>query len=92
MPVIHLADYVIDFVCIPNDISRPYEDLKVWVVELNPFAEFAGGGLFKWENNHDNRVLRGLEPFEFRIATEPLKLGAKAIATNWAKYLQTNKS
>jgi len=90
MPVIQLPDYVIDFVCICNNTSHPYDDLRVWVVELNPFAEFAGGGLFKWENNHDNHLLRGLEPFEFRIATEPLKLGSKSIASNWAKYL--NKS
>ena len=35
------------------------------VVEINPLAEFAGTGLFTWEEDRD--ILIGNEPFEFRI-------------------------
>merc|ERR1711971_170324 len=39
--------------------------LKVMVIEINPLAEFAGGGLFEW--NKDKDVLLGEKPFEFRM-------------------------
>ena len=42
------------------------ESLKLYIVELNPLAEFAGTGLFKWHVKHDKAVLLGIEPFEFR--------------------------
>jgi hypothetical protein len=32
--------------------------------ELNPFAEFAGSGLFSWEKPADLDVLKGRAPFE----------------------------
>ncbi len=52
-------------------VQLPYQDLKLYVVELNPFAEFAGGGLFSWET--DRALLCGTDataPFSFRIVPQ----------------------
>ena len=35
-----MASYVVDFLLI-GDVDAPYENLKLWVVELNPFAGIA---------------------------------------------------
>jgi len=40
------------------------DDYKVWVVEVNPLAEFAGTGLFSWLE--DWQIILGEKPFEFR--------------------------
>ncbi len=41
---------------------------QVYIVELNPFAEFAGTGLFSWVE--DWETLMGEKPFEFRTHLE----------------------
>ena len=54
----------------------------VLIVELNPFDGVCLGtfpastGLFLWENEEDQAIMRGNAPFEFRIRTEPLKISA----------------
>jgi hypothetical protein len=70
MQMIPLQSYVVDFVLAPqfetldrNAMSN-VDTLKLFVVELNPLAEFAGTGLFSWEK--DKAVLLGASPFEFR--------------------------
>ena len=48
--------------------------LDVVLIEVNPLAEFAGGGLFRWTT--DKGVLLGEKPFDFRIQTELLQFAA----------------
>lgn len=40
------------------------DDYKVYIVEVNPLAEFAGTGLFSWIE--DWQIILGEKPFEFR--------------------------
>jgi len=61
------------------------ENLKVFVVELNPLAEFASSGLFTWEK--DKGVLFGDLPFEFRTSSSVDPFAQKNINPNWAKHL-----
>ena len=56
-----LPSLVLDIILCPNGEGNWI--LKV--VEINPFAEFAGTGLFSWEK--DKPTLMGRSPFEFRI-------------------------
>lgn len=42
-------------------------DYKIWIVEVNPLAEFAGTGLFNWLE--DWQIILGEKPFEFRTHT-----------------------
>jgi hypothetical protein len=64
-----LDSYVVDLVML--------DDGSVRIIELNPFAEFAGAGLFSWLNEADRKILKGRTEnilggylnFEFRIVT-----------------------
>jgi len=38
----------------------------LYVIELNPLAEFTGFGLFNWEKDHE--IIKGKKEFEFRVA------------------------
>lgn len=55
-----LKRYSIDFVVTT--------DLRVYVVEINPLAEFTGMGLFSWGKDRD--IITGKQAFEYRVATE----------------------
>ena len=56
-------------------------------VEINPFAEFAGGGLFDFIA--DRHVLDGKAPFEFRVRTElPDKRALAGIGEDWQRLMQ----
>ncbi|XP_046350121.2 cell division cycle protein 123-like [Haliotis rufescens] len=69
--------YIIDFaVCENGD--------KLWVIEINPFAETTDGGLFSWQ--HERHLLEGKEGFQFRIVERP-KPGAKAMLPQSVKAL-----
>ncbi|XP_046561507.1 cell division cycle protein 123-like [Haliotis rubra] len=69
--------YIIDFaVCDNGD--------KLWVIEINPFAETTDGGLFSWQ--HERHLLEGKEGFQFRIVKRP-KPGAKAMLPQSIKAL-----
>lgn len=52
-------NFVVDFVLAPPveiDLASQaskYENLKVFIIELNPLAEFAGSGMFDWFNARD---------------------------------------
>lgn len=83
---IPLDSYVVDFVCQQESRVPPY-NMKVTVVELNPFGEFASGGLFKWEVAHDKDVLLGKKPFEFRVAAEPQKDVLQRLPLAWKDYI-----
>jgi hypothetical protein len=50
---ISLNNYVVDVVLISQNKTDPFDDLKVFVIEINPFAEFAGAGLFAWTEDRD---------------------------------------
>jgi len=68
----------------------PYSDLKVYVVEINPFAEFAGEGLFSWTDEVD--ILKGRAPFEFRVVTSPPPGAINSIDSLWRSFLEADKS
>lgn len=57
-----LANCVVDLVIL--------NDGRVMIIELNPFAEFAGSGLFSWEKRSDLDVLMGRKPFEYRVVEQ----------------------
>ena len=57
-----LASFVVDLVML--------NDGRVMIIELNPFAEFAGSGLFSWEKQSDLDVLMGRKPFEYRVVEQ----------------------
>jgi hypothetical protein len=48
-PVVKLKDYALDLVLIPRSSTPedPYMELKPFIIEINPLAEFTGSGLFK---------------------------------------------
>jgi hypothetical protein len=50
--------------------------VQVYVVELNPFAEFAGTGLFVW--TEDFATLTGQAPFEYCSSPASTKLSLLA--------------
>eukprot|EP00467_Chlorarachnion_reptans_P020011 CAMPEP_0114506012 /NCGR_PEP_ID=MMETSP0109-20121206/11182_1 /TAXON_ID=29199 /ORGANISM="Chlorarachnion reptans, Strain CCCM449" /LENGTH=343 /DNA_ID=CAMNT_0001684535 /DNA_START=112 /DNA_END=1143 /DNA_ORIENTATION=+ len=65
------------------------ECLELKVIEINPLAEFAGSGMFAWENPKDKRTLLGLDQkddtdVEFRYRTKVPSLG-------WVKTNITKK-
>ena len=60
-------------------------------VEINPFAEFAGGGLFDFIA--DRHVLDGKAPFEFRVRTAlPDKRALAGIGEDWQRLMQRPSS
>jgi len=61
---IGLDSYVLDLALDPQEDGSH----TIYVVELNPMAEFAGGAMFKW--SLDKPVMLGYEPFEFRYNTD----------------------
>ncbi len=94
-PKIALKNYVLDFVlCAPTEeqyhnqtafgVDR-LKNLKVFVVEINPMAEFAGSGLFSWEKDKD--VLLGFKPFEFRYVTQVDPFAIEQISPEWKSVL-----
>jgi hypothetical protein len=81
---LNLTNFVLDIVlCEPTDPSDG--QWKVKIVELNPFAEFAGTGLFSWLT--DKPVLLGRQPFEFRIQETCPKFAVANIAESWRPFL-----
>lgn len=78
LPKIPLDSFVVDFVLATDGRSEgdsnrddkdrhlelPLSEYSVWIIELNPLAEFAGTGLFDWLK--DKPVLLGRKEFEFR--------------------------
>jgi gamma-glutamylcyclotransferase (GGCT)/AIG2-like uncharacterized protein YtfP len=59
-----VASYCADFACIPVEGCDGYE---VTLVEISPFLPCTGPAMFHWDR--DAEVLRGTEPFEFRLNT-----------------------
>ena len=81
IPNIKLENFVIDIVLIENE-KNEYE---VKIIEINPFGEFCGGGMFNWD--FDFQVLTGKKPFEFRIQKEIPKMALKQISKEWQPFL-----
>ena len=44
---------------------------RVMFIELNPFMEGTGLGLFSWKNHSDQQILLGQKEFEFRVLEHP---------------------
>lgn len=72
-----------DFKVVPPHKSTTHPSLltvlvgavQVYVVELNPFAEFAGTGLFIW--TEDFATLTGQAPFEYCSSPASTKLSLR---------------
>lgn len=83
-----LDNYVIDFILISETPEQGmYTNLKVWIVEINPFGEFAGAGLFQWEN--DMATLKGRNPFEFRYVETPDPTAIKNVGKEWRDFAES---
>jgi len=85
----HLNNFVLDLILVSQTPQQgPYSNLKVYVVEVNPFAEFAGEGLFSWTDEVD--ILKGRAPFEFRIVESPVKGAIKNIDSEWRSFIESD--
>eukprot|EP01100_Stratorugosa_tubuloviscum_P012381 TRINITY_DN5858_c3_g1_i1.p1 TRINITY_DN5858_c3_g1~~TRINITY_DN5858_c3_g1_i1.p1 ORF type:complete len:396 (+),score=173.83 TRINITY_DN5858_c3_g1_i1:50-1189(+) len=91
LPLVKLDNCTIDFVLIPIDkraaTSEQLEliNLKLYVVELNPFAEFAGSGLFSWITEMD--LLMGKRQFEFRVLEKAPTIHSQTLPQSWSNFL-----
>jgi len=89
-PALPMQNCVVDFVlCAPTEAQYTtskdrYSNLLVYVVELNPLAEFASSGLFTWEK--DKPVLLGQAPFEFRILEAVPQFPFANLPPVWQKF------
>jgi len=84
---IPLDHYICDFIMISDTPDEgPFTNMRVWIVEINPLAEFAGGGLFTW--TEDMEVLTGEKPFEFRIAERPPPNAIENVAGEWKNFIK----
>eukprot|EP00698_Gefionella_okellyi_P025658 TRINITY_DN9462_c0_g1_i1.p1 TRINITY_DN9462_c0_g1~~TRINITY_DN9462_c0_g1_i1.p1 ORF type:complete len:367 (-),score=90.43 TRINITY_DN9462_c0_g1_i1:232-1332(-) len=79
-----LQSCVCDLILFPDETFSRFD---VKVVELNPFAEFAGSGLFAWEKPADLAVLLGNAPFEFRVVQSVPRVSARDMDPAWAKLV-----
>jgi len=61
------------------------QKLEVKIIEVNPLAEFAGGGLFEW--NKDKDVLLGEKPFEFRMQTSLSAYTGADLMDEWKPFV-----
>eukprot|EP01106_Pelomyxa_sp_JSP_P015412 TRINITY_DN52_c0_g1_i15.p1 TRINITY_DN52_c0_g1~~TRINITY_DN52_c0_g1_i15.p1 ORF type:complete len:321 (-),score=71.82 TRINITY_DN52_c0_g1_i15:195-1157(-) len=93
LPNVKLSSYVIDFVlCVPSEQGYAgradrFDNLGLWVVEVNPLAEFAGTGMFTWEKDRD--VLLGKQPFEFRMQGSCWKEAYANLAEDVKEFLKS---
>ena len=70
--------------CPPLSKERLHK-MKVVIIEINPLAEFAGGGLFEW--NKDKDVLLGDKPFEFRVQTKLSSFLTADLMPEWHPFV-----
>eukprot|EP01102_Stenamoeba_stenopodia_P011683 TRINITY_DN3610_c0_g1_i1.p1 TRINITY_DN3610_c0_g1~~TRINITY_DN3610_c0_g1_i1.p1 ORF type:complete len:320 (+),score=67.86 TRINITY_DN3610_c0_g1_i1:55-1014(+) len=71
--VIPMSAYIVDFCVI--------DDNEIKIVELNPFTEHTGSGLFSWK---DDETIIKEGPFECRIRKAPLPdKTLSALQSNW---------
>eukprot|EP00484_Ammonia_sp_Unknown_P030999 CAMPEP_0197028776 /NCGR_PEP_ID=MMETSP1384-20130603/8383_1 /TAXON_ID=29189 /ORGANISM="Ammonia sp." /LENGTH=440 /DNA_ID=CAMNT_0042457831 /DNA_START=39 /DNA_END=1361 /DNA_ORIENTATION=+ len=95
---IQLDSFVLDIVLVDADYDGKSEwpplnkerlqKLKVMIIEINPMAEFAGGGLFEW--NKDKDVLLGQKPFEFRMQTKLSSYITADLMPEWHPFIFGN--
>jgi hypothetical protein len=55
---------------------------------VNPFAEFAGAGLFSWIMPKDKAILLGMLPFEFRIQSDVPEFAVQNIPPAWKRVFE----
>jgi len=90
--LVPLANFVIDIMLVSQTPEQgPYTNLKVYIVEINPFAEFAGEGLFSWADPKEVAILKGRQPFEFRVVEKPPRDAIKQIDKEWRDFLLTDE-
>lgn len=89
---IPLKNYVLDFLlCVDKEENygmseNRYDNLKLWIVELNPLAEFAGTGLFSWTK--DKATLLGYSPFEFRVLEQVPAFALQNLPPQWKQLIE----
>jgi len=82
-----LDSFVIDYMLVSETPDQGvYSNLKVYVVEINPFAEFAGEGLFSWVT--EKGILKGKEPFEFRVVESEPEGAINTIDKEWSDFIK----
>jgi len=90
VPKVPLNNFVIDIMLVSQTPEQgSYSNLKVYIVEINPFAEFAGEGLFSW--TYESHILKGKAPFEFRVVEKPPKDAIKQIDAEWRSFVMADK-
>eukprot|EP01083_Nonionella_stella_P056539 148821_1 len=99
MDRIELESFVLDIVLVDTDYDGQSEwppltkerldKLKVMIIEINPLAEFAGGGLFEW--NKDKDVLLGDKPFEFRMQNKLSAYITADLMPEWHPFIFGDK-
>jgi len=88
IPKIPLKNFVIDIMLVSQTPEEgPFSNLQVYIVEINPFAEFAGEGLFSWTDPKQVDILKGRAPFEFRVVEQPPKDAIKLIDKEWREFV-----
>ena len=95
-----LDSYVLDLILTPAEYGSPesvqtlYDDisqLEIIVCEANPMAEFAGSGLFRFEDEGDRDILLGKSGFEFRVVEGEGEVEVvENLQDEWAQYLGNN--
>eukprot|EP01130_Rhizamoeba_saxonica_P005618 TRINITY_DN2240_c0_g1_i2.p1 TRINITY_DN2240_c0_g1~~TRINITY_DN2240_c0_g1_i2.p1 ORF type:complete len:362 (-),score=87.51 TRINITY_DN2240_c0_g1_i2:21-1106(-) len=89
--LVGIEHFVLDLILISDTPDEgPYSNLRLWVVEVNPFAEFAGAGMFSWEVKEDKEVLMGKREFEFRLKEDYPVNALNSIAGEWKDFVLQN--
>jgi len=89
VPTVPLDNFIIDIILVSETPDQGvYSNLKVYIVEINPFAEFAGEGLFSW--TYESQILKGKAPFEFRVVEKPPKDAIKGIDAEWRTFVMAD--
>eukprot|EP01084_Bolivina_argentea_P038210 70650_1 len=76
--------FVVDFLYMDNG----NENVKIYIIELNPFYAQTGAGLFSWKKDRE-LFLNG--PLEFRVRNEIDNKIETYFAPKWKKFLDEYK-
>ncbi|MDP2435806.1 MAG: hypothetical protein Q8P67_08700 [archaeon] len=82
LPILKWDDCIMDvLVCFPKTMSArtpgntagslDRTELKVQIIEFNPFTRFTSGCLFSWFDPLDSAIIHAQQPFEFRLLEAP---------------------
>jgi D123 len=93
-----LRSCVVDLLLTNPAAHESYEALSVYVVEINPLAEYAGTGLFTWTCAVDKALLLGIDDLHdyeaasaFRILERvppDQRLAVRQMQANWRQFAE----